>query len=158
MSQRTALIVSAAVTAFVMVVVGGLILAVALPAARAAAPVAEPAAQAVTPLPDVVEPEAAAAAPGVEAAVSPELAANIALFAAPGATLNGTPELVLYQDVLAYEVPLDRGLVYVDANSGDVLANGAAPAFRQHDDDDGFESGEHERGEHSEFGEGGFDD
>jgi uncharacterized membrane protein YkoI len=57
--------------------------------------------------------------------VAPDIAAAIALNNAPGAVLLATPELVDFQGVVAYEVRLDRGLVYVDANNGQVLYNGA---------------------------------
>lgn len=49
----------------------------------------------------------------------------IALQAVPGATSLGS-SLVYFQGVTAYEVVLDRGNVYVDANTGAVLYNGAA--------------------------------
>ena len=86
--------------------------------------------------------------------VSPEQAAMIAMGVAPGATLAATPELVSFQGVVAYEVILSRGKVYVDATSGSVLYNGAggAGAVAQssgggggggHGDDDDHE-GEHE--------------
>jgi hypothetical protein len=42
---------------------------------------------------------------------------------APGASLLATPELVDFQSRAAYEVRLDRGVVYVDANSGEVLSS-----------------------------------
>ncbi len=35
------------------------------------------------------------------------------------------PELVLFEGKVAYEVGLTRGVVYVDANDGTVLFNGA---------------------------------
>jgi len=38
--------------------------------------------------------------------------------------LLATPELVSFQGTVAYEVHLDRGLVYVDATTGNVLYNG----------------------------------
>ncbi|OGO66863.1 MAG: hypothetical protein A2Z37_08485 [Chloroflexi bacterium RBG_19FT_COMBO_62_14] len=56
--------------------------------------------------------------------VSPEQAAMIAMGVVPGATLTATPELVSFQGVVAYEVILSRGKVYVDATSGAVLYNG----------------------------------
>jgi uncharacterized membrane protein YkoI len=60
-------------------------------------------------------------------AISATKARDIALgVAAPGAALLKAPELVNYQGTPAYEVSLDKGLVYVDAQSGKVLLNGAA--------------------------------
>ena len=71
------------------------------------------------------QPAPAPAAPAF--AVSADQAAGIALgVAAPGANLTKTPELVSFQGTPAYEVILDKGTVYVDAQSGAVLANGAA--------------------------------
>lgn len=58
-------------------------------------------------------------------AISPEQAGQLALAAAPGASLLATPELVNYAGTPAYEARLDRGMVYIDANTGAVLANTA---------------------------------
>ncbi len=55
--------------------------------------------------------------------LSADRASQIALHAVPGATLVRPPELVNYQGIVAYEVVLDRGVWYVDANSGAILAN-----------------------------------
>ena len=98
-------------------------------AAQAAAHVAAQAAQAVqvavAPAPAPAAPAPAPAAPTY--AVSPDQAAQIALgVAAPGANLTKAPDLVSYEGKPAYEVVLDKGSVYVDAQTGAVLANGAA--------------------------------
>jgi uncharacterized membrane protein YkoI len=73
-------------------------------------------------------------------AVSLQRALEIALAAAPGTVAQRVPELVNFQGSVAYEVALNAGLVYVDANSGAVLYNGAlAPVVAQpvyHDDDE----------------------
>ncbi len=58
--------------------------------------------------------------------ITPAMAAGIAGSVAPGATLAGEPDLVSFQGVPAYEVSFDRGLVYVNADTGQVLYNGAA--------------------------------
>lgn len=172
MRQRTALVIAAALTAFVLVLVGGLasrmsqltegqpVTSVAAaptdaqitldPTAQALLAEREAAyqqalaeanrrieqanaqlAQANTQLAQVGQaPAVAAPAPAAPSyAVSAEQAQQIALGAAPGAALSKPAGLVLYQDRPAYEVTLDRGLVYVDAQSGAILANGAvAPA------------------------------
>ena len=154
MSHKAALVIAAAVTAFFMVIFGGLLAAVVLPAARAAAPSAAPTVlQPVTVAPSAT-PEPAAA--DQQVAVSPDMAAAIALAAAPGAALNSPPDLVLFQNIVAYEVSLDQGLVYVDANTGAVLSNGAAAAAVP----PVFGRGEGEGREHGGdgFWEGGFDD
>jgi uncharacterized membrane protein YkoI len=57
--------------------------------------------------------------------ISPELAAYIALSAAPGSYLVKTPELVSFQGTVAYEVTLNSGRIYVGANNGQILSNGA---------------------------------
>lgn len=64
-------------------------------------------------------------------AVSVEQATSIALGDVPGAKLVRWPELVLFQGVPAYEVTLDRGVLYVDANTGQVLHNGVAASATQ---------------------------
>lgn len=77
--------------------------------------------------PVVVQAPAAQAAPAAPSfAVTPEQAQATALAVAPGAAVSAAPELVSFEGAPAYEVRLDRGLVYVDAQSGAVLANGAA--------------------------------
>ncbi len=55
--------------------------------------------------------------------ISPEQAQTVALNLANGATLTKPAELVLYQGTPAYEVIFDWGAVYIDAQSGAVLAN-----------------------------------
>lgn len=57
--------------------------------------------------------------------VSPDQAAQIALEAEKGAVLVKPAELISFQGAVAYEVTLDRGLVYVDANSGKVIYDSA---------------------------------
>jgi uncharacterized membrane protein YkoI len=56
--------------------------------------------------------------------ISAEQAGNIALSNAPGASLLQEPQLVKLQGTAAYEVLLDRGQVFVDATSGQVLYDG----------------------------------
>ena len=173
MTQRTALSLSAVLTAFVLVLGGGLVARVSQPMAPAqATPVASaPAVPAPTATIDVnaqVEQllqqreaqyrqlidaanqrlqqanqqlaasapaarparSAALAAPAAPAAqptasLSAEAARNIAIDASGGATMIREPELVLFEGKVAYEVGLTRGVVYVDANDGTVLFNGA---------------------------------
>lgn len=59
--------------------------------------------------------------------VSPEQAAAIALGVASGASLTRQPELVSFQGTATYEVQLDNGIIYIDANSSQVLYNGTTP-------------------------------
>ncbi|MCS6888326.1 PepSY domain-containing protein [Chloroflexus sp.] len=56
-------------------------------------------------------------------AVSPEQAQAIAQANADGATLMRAPELVSLQGTPAYEVMFDRGAIYVDAQTGAIVAN-----------------------------------
>ena len=58
--------------------------------------------------------------------VTAEQAASIALAAEQGAVLLKPAELISFQGTAAYEVTLDRGLVYVDANTGKVIYDSAA--------------------------------
>ncbi len=84
----------------------------------------EMAAQESAPAPAVPAPAAPApAAPAPVYAVSPEQAQAIAQANAQGATLIRPPELVRLQGVPAYEVIFDRGAIYVDAQTGAILAN-----------------------------------
>jgi hypothetical protein len=74
--------------------------------------------------------------------ISPELAAALALSVAPNTYLVRPPVLVLYGGVVAYEVTLNTGRVYVDANSGAILWNGA---LRVISGGSGFNGGENEQ-------------
>ena len=92
---------------------------VSVPAPAAPAPAA-PAPAALAPAPAALAP---AAPPAPVYAVSPEQAQAIAQANAQGATLIRAPELVSLQGVPAYEVVFDRGAIYVDAQTGAILAN-----------------------------------
>lgn len=146
MSQRIALFVSITLTAFVLVVVGGVIGLGRQVQAAAVSPTLDPQllarlqtreadyqamiaqanaqlqAAGSTPLPTATLTLEPSAAPYP---VSPELAAFIALAAAPNAYLVKPPELVIYRGLVAYEVTLSTGKVYVDANTGAIMWNGA---------------------------------
>ena len=63
--------------------------------------------------------------------ISAEQAGSIALSNAPGASLLQQPSLVNLQGTAAYEVLLDRGQVFVDATSGQVLYDGTAGRQRR---------------------------
>jgi hypothetical protein len=132
MTQRVALATAAGLLAFVVVLLGavGVYVAATNPAGTTAlaAPVPPPQ-DATTRAPAPNDPNPAPAYP-----VSAEDAANIALTSAPGAALAQDPRLVNVNGTLAYEVVLDRGVVYVDATSGQVLYNSATgpqPQFRR---------------------------
>lgn len=124
MTQRLAFATAAGLVAFVVVLLGalGVYLAVATPASTTAlaAPVPPPPA-ATGSAPAPTDPNPPTGYP-----VSADEAASIALSNAPGAALAQEPRLVNINGTIAYEVALDRGYVYVDANSGQVLYNSAA--------------------------------
>jgi uncharacterized membrane protein YkoI len=66
------------------------------------------------------------AAQTVPATISPQDALRVVATLAPRAKLLSLPELVNYQGMAAYEVRLDVGTIYVDANTGTVLYDGTA--------------------------------
>ncbi len=66
-------------------------------------------------------------APAARYAVSTKRAAQIALATAKGSKLHKT-ELVKYNGVVAYEVQLDKGAIYVNAKNGAVLHDATVPA------------------------------
>lgn len=62
---------------------------------------------------------------GAQYQVSADLASQIAQSSvSSGAQPNGQPQLVDFEGNVAYEVPFDAGMIYVDANSAQVLFNG----------------------------------
>jgi len=79
------------------------------------------------------------AIPGVT--LTPQEAMSAAIITVPGAQILRIPELVNFQGIVAYEVKLDLGTVYIDASNGAALYNGAvqpqapAKAYKEHDDD-----------------------
>lgn len=137
MSQRSALLAAAGITAFVLVLIGGLVARAALASPPSPSPSA----------PSVLAPDPTAATVPVsdEYPVTARLAGAIAGNVAPGSRLLTTPELVDYQGSVAYEVATDRGLIYVDATTGQVLYNGAqAPAQNWVGDDEHAGDDEHD--------------
>jgi uncharacterized membrane protein YkoI len=165
MSQRIALILSAGLTAFVLVVAGAVVGRYTMQQQSAADATTQAtsdpavtqapadAAAAATPTTDIQvyqqreaeyqaliaqanqrleqaysqmnsQTASQSATPSVTS-ITPDMAVTIALKAVPGATLIGQPQLLTYQNKLAYQVTLNRGLVYVDANSGQILSNSA---------------------------------
>jgi hypothetical protein len=76
---------------------------------------------------NILQPVPPAAPTPVAYTVSPEQAVEIALKHAPGSSLVRSPELVNFHRAVAYEVQLDIGIIYIDANTSHVLYNGTAP-------------------------------
>jgi len=135
MNQRTLLSIAAALTAFVLVFVGGLAAfftqqptltpkAAPTVAIQQAAPSA-----ASTPLSAANTPQPITPIAGTVYKVTAKQAGDTALSAVAGSKLSRDPELVNFQGpagtTVAYEVQLDKGSVYVDATSGAILQNNA---------------------------------
>lgn len=76
----------------------------------------------------LAQPTATSAPATSGVALSAEQATGIASQAASGGTPSGAAQLVRLQGQLAYEVPFEQGKVYVDAQSGQVLASTIASA------------------------------
>lgn len=152
MSQKTLVLIAGALTAFVLVIVGGVSAKVA--SASAASPATDASVssaawsqreaeyqnliqQANQQLQDAyarlsaMGPQATATSipNGPKVVFTPAEAAGVALDAVPGSKLKRTPELVDYQGTLAYEVRTTAGLFYIDADTGAILYNGAASSY-----------------------------
>jgi hypothetical protein len=119
MHKSSTLFLSTALTAFALVLALGVAWELNRPAAQTSAAVAGAAAGVQQPLP-----APAASQPDVSAtanSITPQDALRIAMRAFPNSTLRRGPELVDYQGTTAYAMQLSRGVVVVDAKSGDVL-------------------------------------
>ena len=145
MIRKNALLMAAALTAFVLVLIGGIAGKLSSVASAAEGQPSSPSAtvdeaalaavmqeregayrqlidQANLLLAETAEAPAAPTYP-----VSADTAVAIVLTTVRGGELQQPPELVDYMGAAAYEVSLVQGLVYVDANTGKILANGAIP-------------------------------
>jgi hypothetical protein len=149
------LLLSGVLTAFVLVLVGGVVATLAAPQRTVVEPATVPLAQREAEWRQLLAEanarlEQAYAAQNPPAPASPSDigvlgAARAALLVAPGARLVRPPELVNYEGTPAYEVLFDQGPVYVDAATGQVLYNGPAAVamtVRGDDDHDGSERGD----------------
>lgn len=121
MNQRVMIALAAGVTALILVFT-----AFVMPRLSSSGPTPAPTV-AVAPPPTMTVPGAQPQATPATYAISADQAGTLALNSAAGATLTGTPILVTYQGVVAYEVPLSTGLAYVDAASGQVITAPLAP-------------------------------
>jgi len=175
MNQKTAFSIAAALTAFVLVIGGAVAGRMIQPAAASATPTSAELQTLLTQreaeyqarLNEANQALAAAYAAQVAtapaaaadqqftsplAALTPQDALNLALAAVPNGSLLRTTELVDFQGTLAYEVSFSQGLVYIDANSGSLLYNGAAQTTaqnpggfeREHGQDDDHEGSDHD--------------
>jgi uncharacterized membrane protein YkoI len=76
--------------------------------------------------------------------VSAEVATQLALAYVPNSTLQRIPQLVSFKGTPAYEVVLNQGNIYIDANSGQVLYDATVttiPSTAQYSDDNSERSG-----------------
>ncbi len=157
-NQRALLAAAAALTAFVLVMVAFVI--PGLSSSSANSTTAVPATSVTVNPTTASQPQAAPTVAQTQGgtssyAISADQAGTLALNNAPGSSLNGTPGLVTYQGIVAYEVPLSTGMAYIDASSGQVLAAPGSNAGSG-GTTTGGEGGE--GGEDGEDGEDGDDD
>ena len=143
MSQKSLIALAGLLTAFVLVLVGGVAGRVsnaqaAVPAATASPAIAELWNQREAAYRSLIDEanqrlkaadaQIASATPdpaGLATNITPEQATVLALVASRGASLTGQAELVNFEGTVAYEVKTTAGLIYIDAASGRVLFNGA---------------------------------
>lgn len=179
MKQRTAIILSVAVTAFLLVVTGAVAaLATEGPAqsANASEPTLPPEIadqinqreedyqaalqeanakleEAYQTIEAMQQDESPTEAPETAVyPVSPDLAVGLALNLVPGAKLQKWPELVNFQGTVAYEIILDKGVLYISATDAILLHNGAASNIAS--DDGGRFGGDHD----DDHDDDGYDD
>jgi uncharacterized membrane protein YkoI len=140
MKSNTALTISAILTAFVLVVIGGVVVTAYAAEQNnnsqtlASAPQATSSdqqasiAQAGQQLQQADNNQQVAnpAAPQlpVDAAIALATARSVAV---SDAVPKGAPQLVSFEGNTAYEVSFEQGMIYVDANTGQVLFNGTQP-------------------------------
>ena len=107
----------------------------------------------VVPVTPVIVANPVAVAPVAQ--ITLDVAKGIAQSLAPSAVLLRTPELVMYENAMAYEFVFDKGTVYIAAGDGALVYNGIAvmQAAQQaaasqpapnHESDDNHEQGEHD--------------
>jgi len=102
MSQRTALLLSVGLLAFMLTIVGTTL--------------------SQRPTAQVDSAVAGSATPVATASIAPEFASALATGVAPNVQLTGSPRLVNLQGRLAFEVPTTVGAVFVNATTGVILA------------------------------------
>jgi hypothetical protein len=107
----------------------------------------------VAPVAPVIAANPAAVAPAAQ--ITLDVAQGIAQALAPSAVLLRAPELVMYENAMAYEFVFDKGTVYIAASDGALVYNGIAvmQAAQQaaanqpssnHESHDNNEQGEHD--------------
>jgi len=121
MSRQIVLIISGMITALVIVLMLGVGATVAIQSNLAARISNAPA-----PAADVTALLPVSTSNAATTNLSAEQAARIAQNAAPNAKITAAPDLVNLQGTAAYEVKLNNGVIYIDANTGAVLYNSIA--------------------------------
>jgi hypothetical protein len=139
MTQRLAMILAGALTVFVLMLIVGVAVTVAIRSFVTAHAVVQPAVPAATASTSTTRP--------IAVKLSSDQAVQIAVKLAPQAKVVRVPELVSYQGTVAYEVLLNQGSVYVDANNGQVLYKDLALAQSQTTGQGNINRTEHEREE-----------
>lgn len=123
MNQRLAFLLAGTLTAFMVVLMGGVAMTVLVRAFGPAPTSVQTEFLPANPASAVAATSQESSAQSVAARLTPEQATRIAQTTLPRTRLSRTPELVNYNGTVAYEVVLDRGTIYVDANSGTVLSS-----------------------------------
>jgi len=91
------------------------------------------------------------AQPSSLAALTAAQATMLAKQDAPNALLQSAPELINYNGTVAYEVRLDSGTTYIDANLGAILNPVATDNYRVEGfDDDDYKDDHHDDDKHKE--------
>ena len=124
MNKKFALVLAGVLTAFFVLMVGSIVaLIIVQPlVAQHRAPSSDIQSQPIQSQPSLSG-QANVAVSTLSTKIQSAQAVQIALTTLPRSTLVTPPELVSYQGIVAYEVKLDRATLYVDANTGKILAN-----------------------------------
>jgi len=145
MVQKSALLLSIGLTAFIVFIMSGLlqVFAAGPSVASAATEISPEVAQLISEREagyietinlanqQLLEAQAALDAQGVSSgasastAISPEQATELALGSAlSGSQLTGEAQLVNFEGLVAFEVPFNLGNIYIDATTGELIFNG----------------------------------
>jgi hypothetical protein len=124
MNQKFALVLAGILTAFFIVMVGSIVTLMIVPplVAQPSPPSSSVQAQPIQSQPSLSG-QSNVAVSTLSTKIQSAQAVQIALGTLPRSTLVSPPELVSYQGIAAYEIKLDRATLYIDANTGKVLAN-----------------------------------
>lgn len=141
MNQKFALALAGVLTAFFLVMVTSIATMIIVQPTATQPSIAQPIQSQPIQAQPVLPGQINIAASTISTKLNPDQAAQIAMNTSSRSTLTATPELVNYQGIVAYEVKLNNATLYIDANTGKVLANTSLNSTR---------SGEREHSEHEE--------